>query len=157
MDAESRKKLAELIRNRSTAALGSLREGAPFVSMVLFATEDDFSAFYIHASKLAFHTQDIQADPHVSLMIAEAEAPGADPQQLARISIRGEAAVIAKDSPDYARVREMYLGKYPANAPLFGFGDFDLYRITPKTARYVAGFARAFNLTPAALAQVARL
>lgn len=35
--------------------------------------------------------------------------------------------------------------------------DSSKYRITPKTARYVAGFARAFNLTPAVLAQVARL
>ncbi len=156
MDADSSAKLAAMIRAGKTAALGTLREGGPFVSMVLFAVEDDFSAFYIHASRLAFHTQDMLADPRVSLMIAETETPGADPQQLARISIRGEAALIAKDSPDYDRIREMYLRKYPASAPLFGFGDFDLYRITPKTARYVAGFARAFNLTPAALAQSAR-
>lgn len=157
MDVDSSKKLAELIRNRSTAALGTLREGAPFVSMVLFAVEDDFSAFYIHASKLAFHTQDMQADPRVSLMIAEAEAPGADPQQLARISLRGLSAIVDQQDADHARVRALYQKKFPSSVPLFGLGDFDLYRITPKTARYVAGFARAFNLTPAALAQVARL
>ncbi|MEJ5224038.1 MAG: pyridoxamine 5'-phosphate oxidase family protein, partial [Anaerolineales bacterium] len=121
MDADSSAKLAALIRAAKTAALGTLREGGPFVSMVLFAVEGDFSAFYIHASRLAFHTQDMLADPRVSLMIAETETPGADPQQLARISIRGEAALIAKDSPEYARVRDMYLAKYPSNAPLFGF------------------------------------
>ncbi len=155
MDSDSRQKLAHLIRTAQTAALGTLREGAPFVSMVLFAVEEDFSAFYIHASKLAFHTQDMLADPRVSLMIAETPTANADPQQAARVSIRGEAVSVPKNSPNYARIRDMYLQKYPASAPLFSFGDFDLYCITPHTARYVAGFARAFNLTPAALRQAA--
>jgi hypothetical protein len=31
------------------------------------------------------------------------------------------------------------------------FGDFGFYRIVPKAIRYVAGFAKAFNLTPEAL------
>lgn len=156
MDSDSQHKLARLIRTAQTAALGTLREGAPFVSMVLFVMEEDFSVFYIHASKLAFHTQDMLADPRVSLMIAEMPTAGADPQQAARVSIRGEAASVPKTSPDYARIRDIYLKKYPASAPLFGFGDFDLYGITPHMARYVAGFARAFNLTPAALRQAAR-
>ncbi len=156
MDPESKAKLAALLRARQTAALGTLRDGAPFVSMVLFMAEDDFSACYIHASRLAFHTQDMGRDTRVGLMVSEPEAPGRDPQQLARVSIRGDIAIVAKDSPDYDRIRAMYLAKFPASAPLFGFGDFDLYCITPRSARYVAGFARAFNLTPAALAQASR-
>jgi putative heme iron utilization protein len=29
----------------------------------------------------------------------------------------------------------------------FGLGDFDLWRIEPQAARYVGGFAQAYNLT----------
>jgi hypothetical protein len=30
---------------------------------------------------------------------------------------------------------------------LFDFGDFNLYRFIPQSARYVGGFARAYTLT----------
>jgi putative heme iron utilization protein len=41
----------------------------------------------------------------------------------------------------------LYLKKFPEAEMRFGLGDFDLYRIEPKSARYVGGFAQAFNLT----------
>lgn len=70
MDANSEQILIRLLREQRVAALGTLRDGDPLVSQVLFATAQDFSIFIMHISRLAQHTQDILNDPRVSLMIA---------------------------------------------------------------------------------------
>lgn len=155
MDQESQEKLARMIFNQRVASLGTLREGSPLVSLVLFTHAPDFSSFYFLASQLAQHTQDIQNDPHISLMIAETDLGKQDPQTLARLSIRGLAAVVSEQDKDYIRTRNAYLQKFPDSEQLFGFKDFSLYRLTPVTARYVAGFARAFNLVPQDLVKAA--
>ena len=63
MKAEPEVKLAKMIRSSRVAGLGTLREGSPLVSMIAYLPEDDFSAFYIHLSQLAQHTQDLLAAP----------------------------------------------------------------------------------------------
>lgn len=157
MDTQSERTLAHLIRGQRVAALGTLRDGAPLVSMVLFATAPDFAEFFIHVSALAQHTQDMRDDPRVSLMIAATDDLAGDPQQLPRISLRGVAMPVPVDDPGYPVARATYLAKFPQSAILFGLGDFILVRIRPTGARYVAGFARAFNLGPAQLQQVSGL
>jgi len=156
MDTNLEKSLAEMIRSSRVAGLGTLRDGAPLVSMVAYLPEDDFSAFYIHVSQLAQHTQAMLASPHVGLMISEADDGRADPQTLARISILGEAEQMAKDDADYPKIQAQYISRFPKSAPLFGFGDFWVWKIVPRSARFVAGFAQAFNLTPDALKRVSK-
>lgn len=155
MDNDSQQKLTHLIRSGRIASLGTLRQGAPFVSMVLYTPAADISAFYIHISRLAHHTQDILQDPRVSLMIVEQDTLEADAQTLARLSILGHAVEVVAESEEYAQVKEAYLGKYPQAQPLFDFKDFSIFRIQPESARYVAGFARAFNLSASQLQKAA--
>lgn len=156
MDAQSQQTLDQMIRTQRVASLGTLRDGAPFVSMTLFAAAADFSAFYILASRLAQHTQDFARDARVSLMIAETDANVADPQQLARVSMRGEIAVVPREANEYANARALYLAKFPQAEFLFGLGDFSLCRITPRAARFVAGFAKAFDLSANDLRQASK-
>lgn len=157
MESESEKTLAFLLRNTRVAALATLRDEEPRVSMVAFLPAEDFSAFYILASKLAQHTADMMKDKRVSLLIAETDDKRADPQTLARISIRASAEMIQNGEPGHAPIRQKYLERFPQSAPLFQLADFLLWRIKPKGARFVAGFARAYNLTPDSLKQVSRL
>jgi len=156
MDANLEKSLAEMIRSSRMAGLGTLRDGFPLVSMVAYLPEDDFSSFYIHVSQLAQHTKGMLADSHVGLLIAQADDGRADPQTLARISILGEAEQVAKDDFGYPEIQARCIYRFPQSAPLFGFGDFGLWRIVPKSARFVAGFAQAFNLAPDTLKRVAK-
>jgi len=151
MDAELEEKLAEMLRSSRMAGLGTLRDGSPLVSMVAYIPENDFSAFYVHISKLAQHTRDLLADPRAGLLVSEPDDGRADPQTLARISILGRAEQIAAEDAAYQGIRSRYIGRFPQSAPLFRFGDFGLWRIVPQSARFVAGFAQAFNLTPEAL------
>ena len=143
--------LAHLIRETRIAALGTIHDGRPNLAMVAVAIESDFSAFYIHVSKLGKHTTDMEQNPHVSLLITETDDRRADPQTLARVSIHGKAEVLPRNASDYARIKDLYLNRFREAEQLFSLGDFNLWRIVPAAARYVAGFGRAFNLVPEAL------
>ena len=156
MNSELEEKLVEMLRSSRVAGLGTFHNGSPLVSMVAYLPEGDFSAFYIHVSKLAQHTQDLLADPRAGLLIAEPDDGRPDPQTLARISILGTAEQIAAEDAAYPDIRSRYIVCFPQSAPLFRFGDFGLWRIVPQSARFVAGFAQAFNLTPDALKRVAQ-
>ncbi len=154
MDAQSEKLLAHLLANARIAALGTIHDEEPRVSMVAVVPARDFSAFYIHVSRLAQHTMDMQKNKYVSLLIAEADDGRVDPQTLARVSIRGGAEFMENGEPGYAPAKARYIERFPESAPLFLFSDFGLWRIKTKGARFVAGLAKAFNLTPEALQKV---
>ncbi len=157
MDEQSEQTLARLIRETRVAALGTLHEEEPNLAMVAYSFAEDFSAFYIHVSKLGKHTTDMENDPHVGLLIAETDDHRPDPQTLARASIRGMAEMLPRGDPGYAQVKKSYLQRFPEGEQLFSLGDFNLWKITPKGGRFVAGFGRAFNLVPEALVKVSRL
>lgn len=157
MDAISEQTLARLIRETRVATLGTLHDGEPNLAMVAYAFDEDFSAFYIHVSNLGKHTTDMESDPRVSLLIAETDDGRADPQTLPRVSLRGTAETLPRTDPIYAQVRKIYLDRFPEAEQLFNLGDFNLWKITPKGGRFVAGFGRAFNLMPEALIKVSAL
>ena len=151
MNADLNERLARLLRLRTTAALGTLHAGAPFVSMVPYAIAADGSGFVIHVSKLAAHTKDMLADARVSLLVAEVEASGKPAQALARVTVQGTARRIPANSPDLSRLKTPYLARFPEAEQLFGFTDFSIFLIRPESARFVAGFADAHSLTGASM------
>ncbi|MBK7453048.1 MAG: pyridoxamine 5'-phosphate oxidase family protein [Anaerolineales bacterium] len=155
MDVQSEKLLAQIIRNTRVASLGTLRDESPLVSMVAFVSAQDFSAFYIFVSRLAQHTIDMQKDKRMCLLIAEADDGRADPQTLARVTIRGSAEMMEIGEPGYTPVKRQYIERFPESAMLFNLEDFGMWRIKPKGGRYVAGLAKAFNITPETLVKVA--
>jgi len=157
MDSQSEQTLAHLIRSTRIAALGALHEGGPNLAMVAYAFAEDFSAFYIHVSKLGKHTADMENDLHVSLLIAETDDLRPDPQTLVRVSLRGTAGMVPRTDPGYAQVKNIYLQRFPQAEQFFSLGDFNLWQITPREGRLVAGFGRAFNLVPEALRKASNL
>jgi len=156
MNAESNERLAQLLRERTTAALGTLRDGAPFVSMVPYAIAADGSGFLVHVSKLAAHTKDMLADTRVSLLVAEAEGGRKPPLALARVSVQGLVRRIPSGSPDLPGFKAVYLARFPDAEPMFGFADFSMFLIRPDSARFVAGFGQAHSLSGETMARLLR-
>jgi putative heme iron utilization protein len=156
MDAEAHGLLARLVKSARTGALGTLRAGAPNVSMVAYLPDADFATFWLRLSRLAWHTQDLAHDPRAALSVCETDDGRADPQTLARVTIRGEASVLAAEDPQCARLRELWLERFPASAVTFELADFSFWRLAPRDARFVAGLGRTYNLSAAELARAAR-
>ena len=142
MDSDSSRLLAGLLRKERIAHLATLRGGAPMASMTLYLPAPDFSAFFVHVSRLAWHTQDMGQDPRVALSIAETDDRRADPFTLMRVLIRGEAVQL-KDN----NMKEAWLQRFPEQAINFELADFSFWRIEPRDARFVAGFGRIHNLS----------
>jgi len=147
VDSETASLLHKLLLQERTAHLGTLRGGAPMVSMTLYLPEMDFSGFYVHVSRLAWHTQDMLQDGRVALSISETDDRRADPFTLMRVTIRGEATQI-KDGP-----KDAWLARFPEQAINFTLADFSFWRITPRDARFVAGFGRIHNISATELKQ----
>jgi putative heme iron utilization protein len=138
--------LQRLIHGRSTAALGTIHDGAAFVSMVPYAFSADLS-FILHVSRLAAHTGDMLDHPNVSLLIVESDESSKQPQELARVTILGRAKKLEHGSEANANAQKAYLFKFPEAAPLFDFADFQIFLIKPHSARFIAGFGQAVTLT----------
>ena len=138
--------LQQLIHGRMIAALGTLHEGIPFVSMVTYAVASDGS-FVLHVSRLATHTRDMLDHPEVSLLITESEGSGKMPQALARVTVEGRAKMLERDSQKHINARDVYLLRFPDAAPLFEFSDFNIVIIKPMSARVIAGFGQAITIT----------
>jgi hypothetical protein len=144
VDAESAGLLRQLILKERIAHLATLRNEAPMASMTLYLPETDFSAFYVHVSRLAWHTQDMAHDARVALSIAETDDGRADPFTLMRVTVRGEA-IQTPDRNDELKTR--WLTRFPEQAINFELADFSFWRIVPRDARFVAGFGRIHNLS----------
>ena len=148
MDADTSRALAALIRKERLTHLGTLRGGAPLVSMTLYLPAPDVSAFYLHVSRLAWHTQDMLQDTRVALSIAETDDGRADPFTFMRVSIRGEASLLQQENPS---LKAQWLARFPEQAINFELADFSFWKIAPRDARFVAGFGRIHNLSAADL------
>jgi putative heme iron utilization protein len=146
--------LRSLLLDRSTAALATLHEGRPAVSMIPFAVHGGPAGLRLvtHVSGLAAHTREMRSCPDVSLLLTAAETAATMPQALARVSIPARAEFIAPEQPEHESFKAVYLAKFPDAAPLFQLGDFAIVAFVPQPARLVAGFARAVTLPPEALA-----
>jgi hypothetical protein len=111
-------------------------------------------AFVIHVSQLAAHTKDMLAHPQVSLLVIAPPTPEVMAQELARITLQGEAVQLVAGAPKYAAAKAAYLARFPHSEMMFGFSDFSLFAIVPDSIRFVGGFAQATTISPETLASV---
>jgi len=152
MDSASAALLRGLLAGERIAHLATLRQGAPMASMTLYLPAADFSAFHVHVSRLAWHTQDMAADPRVALSIAQADDGRADPFTLMRVTVRGKAVQLPNAGDEFDTLKKAWLARFPEQAINFELADFSFWRVAPRDARFVAGFGRIHNLSAAELA-----
>lgn len=156
MTKEDRRRLIRLLTEQRWAALATLDDGGlPAVSFVACVPEPGYGGFLIHVSRLAAHTRHLLARPRAALGISEPDPGKDDPQLLARVTLQGRVEEVTRETPAYDEGRRRYLAHLPQAAPLFGFGDFVLLRMSPDTVRFVGGFARAHSLSGEELRRIA--
>jgi heme iron utilization protein len=145
MDDRSAEVLRRIAHSTSVAALGTVGEGGPLVSMVPVAL--DRGRILIHVSGLAAHTSQLRADPRVSVMMMEPQSAAANPLALPRISFDAEASELARGTAEHERAHALYVRRHPRAEMLFGFGDFALFELVVRGGRLVAGFGAALDVS----------
>ncbi len=157
MDENQAHAVRQLLLGGEVAALGTLHNGEPAVSMVPYALMPGTGQFVIHVSRLATHTRDMQSHAGVSIMVVAERSQDSSAQALARVSFAATAAPCTPESPEYPSARAVYLARFPTAEPMFGFGDFTLYLVSPRAVRFVGGFAQAWSATGAQYQQAMAL
>jgi heme iron utilization protein len=153
MNATQAQAMRQLLERQDVAALGTLHKGEAFVSMVPYALAPGGGGFVIHVSRLATHTRDMEDHAGVSLLVMDERAPEVPPQALPRVTVQGQARPCGPDDPLHAAAREAYLARFPDSEMMFGFADFSLFVIEPRSVRVVGGFAQAWSVTAADFAR----
>ena len=154
MNPNQARALRDVLETQQVAALGTLHEGEPYVSMVPFALLPGGRGLVVHVSRLAAHTRDMLAHPAVSLLVVAPQAPDVPAQALPRATVQGQARQCSDADPDHAEARRVYLSRFPQSADMFGFADFSLFVIVPRTVRFVGGFAQATTISAETLARI---
>lgn len=134
-DAKTESRL--LLREATTGSLATLdAEGFPFASLVTLATLPDATLLLL-LSALAVHTQNLERDPRVSVLIAGGPRTR-DPLTSPRVTILGTA----RKSPDPDLARRRFLARHPEASGYAGFNDFSFWEVAIARGHLVAGFGR---------------
>jgi putative heme iron utilization protein len=150
--------LATLLEGQRVATLAVLVDGRPYASLVPFAASTDFATALIHASRLARHSQGLLADAPFSLLIHQPDAnPDTNPAQLPRVTLQGSVQPLDRQHGEYPSARDRYLAKFPQSQITFQLGDFTLYALRIESCRFVAGFAKTFDLGREEMTRLAAL
>jgi len=60
------------------------------------------------------------------------------------MNLQGEAVLLNADAPNYAKVKERYLARFPQSAMMFGFADFALWELRLEDVHLILGFGQAY-------------
>jgi putative heme iron utilization protein len=134
--AERARTLLHVSRVGSLSTLSRKRPGFPFGSLMPFALDGEGRPLFL-ISSMAMHTQNLQQDPRASLLVTQAEAEG-DPLGAARVTVVGNASVLAGDQAGEAR--GLYLERHPNSKYWVDFDDFSFFSMEVVDVYYVGGF-----------------
>lgn len=121
--------------DRAVLSTGLVETGEPYGSLVLIACTHAAEPLLL-LSDLADHTKNLRADGRASILL-DGTAGLENPLTGARASLQGTISKI-NDAAALAR----FIRRHPSAALYAGFGDFNLYRMTPERAHLVAGFGK---------------
>ncbi len=113
------------------AALATLLDGHPYVTLVAYALDGERPVFLL--SELAEHTKNLRADPRASLLLVD---PGeGDPLARGRRTLVGRCALAPR-----AEVEAAYLAVHPEAASYLEMKDFAFWRLQVEAVRTIGGF-----------------
>lgn len=139
--AERARTLAYLGRSGALATLSRRHPGHPFASVMPYAL-DAHGQPLVLISAMAMHTQNLQADPRASLLVAPPVAEGrepSDPLAAARLTLVGAARALT--GSEVGGAREAYLARHPRAAYWVDFDDFSFWGLEVADVYFVGGFA----------------
>jgi heme iron utilization protein len=128
--------LLENERSGVLATLSARKDGWPFASVAPYALTEAGEPLLL-LSRLAEHTRNVQADARASLLVQD-HASLTDPQAGARITILGQIEALVQ--PELEPAQRRYVDRHPQAAEYLQMGDFQLYVLRVREARFIGGF-----------------
>lgn len=134
--AERAHTLVYLGRMGSLSTLSRKQPGFPFGSVMPYGLDDRGRPIFL-ISTMAMHTQNLQGDPHASLLVTQPDTEG-EPLGASRVTLLGN--VLPVPEPELAEARKLYLARHANSKYWIDFEDFSFYRMNVVDVYYVGGF-----------------
>ena len=134
--AERARTLMYLGRIGGLSTLSRKQPGFPFGSVMPYGLDDRGRPIFL-ISTMAMHTQNLQANPHASLLVTQNDSDG-DPLGASRVTLVGN--VLPLPESEVAEARKLYLARYANSKYWIDFEDFSFYRLDVVDVYYVGGF-----------------
>lgn len=93
---------------------------------------------YVFISDLALHTDNINANPNVSVMVFEPDKKG-NVFNGARVTLSGKLVKV-EDEGSVEKLKKTYLAKNPDAKEFIDFGDFNFYMLKIEKIYFIGGF-----------------
>ena len=134
--AERARTLVYLSRMGSLSTLSRKQPGFPFGSVMPYGLDDQGRPISL-ISTMAMHTQNLQTDPHASLLVTQQDTEG-EPLGAPRVTLLGNVLPVPK--PELTEARNLYLERHANSKYWVDFEDFSFYRMEVVDVYYVGGF-----------------
>jgi putative heme iron utilization protein len=152
-DDEARTLGRNLLSSAKFAALGTLDPDTrlPVVTRIALGTTEDAKPISL-ISDLSLHTRALKHNPIASLLVGEPRAKG-DPLTHPRLTLQVNTRFLNRQDTEFVAMRAHYLKQHPKSKLYIDFADFSFAVFQVEHAYLNGGFGKAFELTPADLAQ----
>jgi heme iron utilization protein len=134
--SERARTLVYLGRMGSLSTLSRKQPGFPFGSVMPYGLDNHGRPIFL-VSTMAMHTQNLQADPHASLLVTQQDTEG-EPLGASRVTLLGN--VLPVPNTEVAEARKLYLERHANSKYWVDFEDFSFYRMDVVDVYYVGGF-----------------
>ena len=147
MSDEIRANIDSLTASRKTLMLATLNAKqqaeisvTPFIKQGL--------NFYIFISELASHTQNLKAQPELSIMLIEDEQDTANCFARKRLTYQCQAQEIPRTEANWDKLISEFEAQHGKTVSLLKtLSDFHLFELQAQCGNYVQGFGQAYSLS----------
>lgn len=120
--------------------------GKPNVSYAPFVSTED--GYYVLISEIARHTQNVLANPSVSLMMIEDEITAKTIYARTRLTFDAHAVVVARDTEKWLKIMDLMKERLGETVNgLSQLADFKLIHLQPEQGLFVKGFGQAYQVS----------
>ncbi|BFM10574.1 heme utilization protein HutZ [Simiduia litorea] len=152
LEAKLSDEVMAFIACRKSLHLASVDQaGEPYASYAPFAIGDN--CLYILISDIAVHAVNLRLNPIASVLIVEDEDSAGELFARIRVNYKVSAQLLAVDTPEWTAGIDSLVARHGSRSQsLSELADFKLFKLVPKSGRYVKGFGRAYQLAGESLA-----
>ena len=145
MDAEQKQKLANLCAQQHVAVLTTQGEAWPTAHLQAFGQTDELDLIFIMLADAEKYAN-LLVCPQATVAIDNRDTADVSTLQVARATIQGLAAEVARNSAEWDELKERFLTKNPFEEPFFGYDSLRMMRLTPKRVSYANGLTDSFKV-----------
>jgi len=147
--------IAELLRRRTNIVLATIDEqGQALASQSPYALDEDGN-FLVLVSGLAEHGKTLRNAESVNVMLMEDETGLANPFARERLNYTCKVEMLPPDSDARKDGEQLLIGRFGKFVQtLIQLPDFTMFRLSPVSGRYVAGFGAAYAIEDGRIRQL---